>query len=41
MVKSTLAETQLNPRYLELELTENLIIQNTEETLSKMSELKN
>ncbi|PGT82346.1 EAL domain-containing protein [Bacillus sp. AFS040349] len=40
MVKNILAETQLDPSYLELELTENLIIQNTEETLSKMSELK-
>ncbi|MBO1512593.1 bifunctional diguanylate cyclase/phosphodiesterase [Metabacillus bambusae] len=40
MVKEIIDETQLSPHFLELELTENLIIQNTEETLHKMSRLK-
>jgi diguanylate cyclase (GGDEF)-like protein len=40
MVKEIIEETQLSPHFLELELTENLIIQNTEETLHKMSRLK-
>ncbi|MGM7720035.1 EAL domain-containing protein [Metabacillus sp. Hm71] len=40
MVKEIIEEIELSPHYLELELTENLIIQNTEETLHKMSRLK-
>jgi EAL domain-containing protein (putative c-di-GMP-specific phosphodiesterase class I) len=40
MVKEIIEDTKLSPHYLELELTENLIIQNTEETLHKMSALK-
>lgn len=40
MVKEIINETKLSPQYLELELTENLIIQKTDETLRKMSLLK-
>ncbi|MGM0873276.1 MAG: sensor domain-containing phosphodiesterase [Bacillota bacterium] len=40
MVKEIIEDTKLSPHFLELELTENLIIQNTEETLHKMSALK-
>ena len=40
VVKNILAETMLDPRFLELELTENLIIKNREATLTKMEQLK-
>ena len=39
-VKEILTETHLSPRHLEIELTENLIIANTEVTLKIMQELK-
>jgi diguanylate cyclase (GGDEF)-like protein/PAS domain S-box-containing protein len=38
VIKKVLRETELNSRYLELELTENVIIQNT--AIEKMHELK-
>ncbi len=41
MVKSVLEKVQLNPNYLHLELTENLIIKNTSVTLETMKKLKN
>ncbi|RUS49210.1 EAL domain-containing protein [Cohnella sp. AR92] len=40
LVKSVLEEAELSPEYLQLELTENLIIKNTEVTLRTMKELK-
>ncbi|WEG14695.1 EAL domain-containing protein [Pullulanibacillus sp. KACC 23026] len=40
IVKDVLKETNLSPEYLHLELTENLIIKNTELTLKTMNELK-
>ncbi|THF74175.1 EAL domain-containing protein [Cohnella fermenti] len=40
LVKSILEETELCPEYLQLELTENLIIKNTEVTVRTMKELK-
>lgn len=41
MIKSALEAVDLSPEYLHLELTENLIIKNTEATLKTMKELKN
>lgn len=41
MVADILHETELPPFHLELELTENLIIHNTEQTLQTIGELKN
>ncbi|CAH0346735.1 EAL domain-containing protein [Bacillus sp. CECT 9360] len=41
VIKNILAETKLPAEYLELELTENAIIQNTDATLSIMREIKN
>ncbi len=40
MINNILEETQLEPSLLELELTENLIIQNTEHVLGIMHQLK-
>lgn len=40
LVKEILAETNLDPQFLELELTENLIIKNTEATLDTMEKLR-
>lgn len=40
MISSTLAETGLDPRYLDLELTETAVTQNFEETTSTLHELK-
>ena len=40
MVKNVLNEVELSPEYLHLELTENLIIKNTDLTLKTMKELK-
>lgn len=40
MVESILAETDLAPEFLHIELTENQIFKNTEVTLEKMQELK-
>ncbi|MBB6634109.1 diguanylate cyclase (GGDEF)-like protein/PAS domain S-box-containing protein [Cohnella thailandensis] len=40
LVKSILEEIDLPPEYLQLELTENLIIKNTEVTLRTMKQLK-
>ncbi len=40
MVKQTLEETGLDPRYLEIELTESVIIENVDETLRKIKQLK-
>jgi diguanylate cyclase (GGDEF)-like protein/PAS domain S-box-containing protein len=40
MVKQVLEETGLSPQLLELELTENLIVKNTEVTLKTMEQLK-
>lgn len=40
IVKDILAETSLDPNLLELELTENLIIKNTEATLETMEKLR-
>ena len=39
-IKNTLENIGLRPQYLELELTENLIVKNTELTLKTMKELK-
>lgn len=39
-VKQILEETELAPEYLELEITENLIVKNTELTLETMKQLK-
>ncbi|KGP74630.1 EAL domain-containing protein [Pontibacillus yanchengensis] len=40
VVKGALKDTGVDPRHLELELTENIIIQNTDETIKTMKELK-
>lgn len=40
IVAKILEETQLKPTYLELELTESLIVKNSKETIKKMFELK-
>ncbi|TWT07830.1 EAL domain-containing protein [Planococcus sp. CPCC 101016] len=40
MIQSILKETSLSPEYLHIELTENMIIQNSEITLEKMKQLK-
>jgi EAL domain-containing protein (putative c-di-GMP-specific phosphodiesterase class I) len=40
LVKDILTETNLDPSFLELELTENLIIKNTEATLETMERLR-
>ncbi|RXJ02790.1 EAL domain-containing protein [Anaerobacillus alkaliphilus] len=40
LVKDVLAETKLDPSFLELELTENLIIKNTDATLETMVKLR-
>lgn len=40
MVQNILQETSLSPEYLHIELTENMIIQNSEVTLEKMKQLK-
>lgn len=40
MIKSILAETGLNPNYLELEITENMVIQPTKLMINKMKDLK-
>ena len=40
MVKSTLEELDLAPRFLHIELTENQIIKNTEVTIKKLKQLK-
>ncbi|MDQ0229437.1 bifunctional diguanylate cyclase/phosphodiesterase [Metabacillus malikii] len=39
-VKKVIVETDITPSLLELELTESLIIHNSEDTLNKMSELR-
>lgn len=39
-VKTILEETNLSPEFLELELTENVIVKNTELTLNTMKQLK-
>ncbi|MBI5826787.1 MAG: EAL domain-containing protein [Deltaproteobacteria bacterium] len=39
-VKRILEETGLPPKYLELELTESIIMENSEETIGRMRELK-
>jgi diguanylate cyclase (GGDEF)-like protein/PAS domain S-box-containing protein len=39
LIESILVETKLHPSFLELELTENLIIKNTESTLETMEKL--
>lgn len=39
MVKNILEDVDLDPCYLGIELTENLIVQNTDETLRKLEEL--
>jgi EAL domain-containing protein (putative c-di-GMP-specific phosphodiesterase class I) len=39
LVKSVLAETGLEPKYLELELTESAIMRNAEEAVTMLSEL--
>lgn len=39
IVKNVLEETDLSPEYLQLELTENLIVKNTELTLKTMTQL--
>ncbi|KMY48661.1 bifunctional diguanylate cyclase/phosphodiesterase [Peribacillus loiseleuriae] len=39
IVKNILKETDLSPEYLQLELTENLIVKNTELTLKTMTQL--
>lgn len=41
MIRSALETAALSPEYLHLELTENLIIKNTEATLKTMKQLKN
>jgi EAL domain-containing protein (putative c-di-GMP-specific phosphodiesterase class I) len=40
MIKSTLAEIDLAPEFLHIELTENQIIKNTDITIKKMKQLK-
>lgn len=40
MIKSTLAELDLAPEFLHIELTENQIIKNTDITIKKMKQLK-
>ncbi|CKF00527.1 GGDEF domain containing membrane protein [Streptococcus pneumoniae] len=40
MVKNVLEEVELSPKYIQLELTENLIVRNTESTLKTMKKLK-
>jgi EAL domain-containing protein (putative c-di-GMP-specific phosphodiesterase class I) len=40
MVKNVLKKVGLSPEYLQLELTENLIVKNTELTLKTMKKLK-
>ncbi len=40
VIKNVLKETNLSPEYLQLELTENLIIKNTDLTFKTMMELK-
>ncbi|MCT8140021.1 EAL domain-containing protein [Anaerobacillus sp. CMMVII] len=40
IVKEILAETNLHPKFLELELTENMIIKNTKSTLETMEKLR-
>jgi diguanylate cyclase (GGDEF)-like protein/PAS domain S-box-containing protein len=40
IVRSALQESTLDPSYLELEITESLIVTNSEDVLKKMSELK-
>lgn len=40
MIQSILKKTSLSPEYLHIELTENMIIQNSEITLEKMKQLK-
>ena len=40
VIKRVLAETELDPQYLEIELTESVIIQDVEDTFRKIKELK-
>lgn len=40
VVKEILAETQFNPHYLELEITESVILKSVDESVRKMTELK-
>jgi len=40
MIKQALEDTGLEPKYLEIELTESVIIENVEETLEKIKQLK-
>jgi len=40
LVKQTLAETGLNPRHLELELTESMLMENAEETIETLQSLR-
>lgn len=40
IISSALQESELDPKYLELELTENVIIQNTAMVIQKMHDLK-
>lgn len=40
VVSKALKETGLEPKYLDLELTENILIQDIEETIHKLNELK-
>ena len=41
IISSILDETRLNPEYLELEVTENIAIMETEDVFSVLSSLKN
>ncbi|HHY72419.1 MAG TPA: EAL domain-containing protein [Bacillus bacterium] len=40
IVKNTLAETDLDPQYLELEITESVAMNNPEEVIKKLQQLK-
>ncbi|MBE9527632.1 MAG: EAL domain-containing protein [Proteobacteria bacterium] len=40
MIRSVLGDANLEPRYLELEVTESIIMENTDEVLATMGELK-